>query len=160
MTDKIQIVDNKAEFTCPKCLTKILFTISQDSEDDTPVTVNRKCVCGYNYSIILDKRRFERTKVEFSGKYIRYIEGVEVSRRQITIIDVSLSGLRFIVNEDHNLHTNDIVEVVFHLDNEKEQLVHKKVMIRYVINCDVGAEFCSQVKPDGLLVRYLEQLGQ
>ncbi len=157
MSEKIKLVDGKAKFICPVCFKAKSLDMSEHKDTATPVKVNCKCTCGHAFTVLLDKRQYKRTKVTLPGVYIRYIEDKEVNRKTMTVVDLSPFGLKFMLHEKHNIQPSDRLEVIFNLNDPQETQITRKMVVKYVKNLDVGAEFFSKDQHDEICL-YLGSL--
>jgi hypothetical protein len=59
------------------------------------------------------------------------------------VVNLSMIGVHFHTLLPHLLQPGDIVELAFHLDDQRHSEIRPKVMIQWVDDKQVGAEFCD-----------------
>jgi len=64
-------------------------------------------------------------------------------RRQMTVVNLSMTGVRFYTLLPHTLQVDDVVELDFHLDDPQCTEMHHKAIIQWVDDKQIGAEFCD-----------------
>ncbi len=92
------------------------------------------------FTLPLDRRKFYRKITNLSGIYISEKEG---TRGQITVIDLSMGGLKFKVNVKPASSVHDQLLVEFHLDNKSRSLIREWVIVRSIVDLQVGTKFVS-----------------
>ncbi|MFZ5564331.1 MAG: PilZ domain-containing protein [Thermodesulfobacteriota bacterium] len=162
MTDPVQKVfmnkDNKANFTCPVCSKARLMDVSQYKDIDKAVKVKAKCPCGHVYSVLLERRRHVRKAVSLIGSYTADEKGMDIKGR-MTVVDISRTGLRFKMHMQHYFEENDQLSIEFHLDDQEQTLVKRKVIVRSIHGLYVGVRFASDQHYDKLGTYLLYQVG-
>lgn len=172
---------NVAVIKCPKCDTSKPVDMSKHIAIDVVIRFKARCKCGYSYKVILNKRDKLRKKTNLPGFYTNLSPGKEGQKVQMTVLDVSRSGLKSKLNQmrlqikDHDfssrtvekvtfalkiqtssddLNVGDIISVEFQLDNAKRSMVSKEVVIRWIDRPYIGVEFTSIPKFDADLGFY------
>ena len=137
-TDKAYVkADNKATIVCPKCnMTK---TISVQDFKGKRHIVKIRCSCDHVFKLQLEFRRHFRKDTDLKGTY--ELEPPAVGGGKATILNLSLSGARFEVKGVHDLKVGQKGSLVFTLDNRKETVLCKQVIVRTVQRNQVGCEF-------------------
>lgn len=174
--------ENISVIKCPECDTSKTVDMSKYVAIDDVIRFTARCKCGHSYKAVLDKRNKLRKKTNLSGAYTNLSPGKEGQKGQITVLDVSRSGLKTKVSQmrlkikDHDfsagtpqkatfghkvqassddLNVGDILMVEFQLDNPKRSMVSKEVAIRWVDMPYIGVEFTTIPKFDADLGYYM-----
>jgi hypothetical protein len=139
MFEKVYITSKQmATFICPKCEKSKTVNVSHYANLDKIVKVKVKCPCGYTYNSILEKRKKYRKETNLHGSFIRLVDGKEVSHGLMTVKDLSTTGMKLHINDNHGCVVGDVIKVEFHLDDTQRSLIRKKVIIRNIYRSDIG----------------------
>jgi len=174
--------DNLAVIVCPKCDTSKPVDMSKYIAIDDVIRFTARCKCGHSYKAVLNKRDKLRKKTNLSGAYTNLSPGKEGQKGQMTVLDVSRSGLKTKISQmrlkikdhdfsgrttrkvdfDHKIQTSsddlnvgNILLVEFQLDNAKRSMVTKEVVIRWIDMPYLGVEFTTIPKLDADLGYYM-----
>ncbi|MFC1830360.1 hypothetical protein ACFL0O_12220, partial [Thermodesulfobacteriota bacterium] len=174
--------ENVAVIKCPECSKSTPVDMSKYMELKQVIRFNAKCECGNAYIVIICKRDKIRKKTNLSGSYTNLSPGKERQKGQLTVLDVSNTGLKTKISQlkiklkdhdmttskdvkvtfghktqksDRDLNVGDILEVEFHLDNAKRSLVTKEVIIRWINMPYMGVEFTDKSIWDSSLGFYM-----
>jgi len=148
---KVYVDDtNQATIICPKC----------GFEEKTDVTnfkntqkkLIAKCRCSEVFRLTLEFRKHYRKKVRLHGEY--FVQGRD-EKGEIIIEDISAGGVRFASLKPHYISRSDTVELKFTLDNSMRTEIHKLVKIKWIIDCNVGAQYIDQKSLEKDLGYYL-----
>lgn len=140
--------DDKATIVCPECnMTK---SISVTAFRHKKHVVKIRCQCGHAFSLQLEFRKHFRKKTELQGTY--KIDPPGVGGGQTKVVNLSLSGARFEVKGLHDLQVGQKGSLVFTLDNRKETILYKQVIIKSVHDNQIGCEFVEDQA-------YMKELG-
>lgn len=143
--------DETTTIICPACNTVKDITVRQFRHRLHMLKV--KCKCGQSFRVQLEFRRHYRKPTDLAGIYNPFSpaggEGIA------KIVNLSLSGVCFIVKGMHDLRIGQKGSLVFKLDNRKETLLSKKVTIRAVTGNRIGCEFIEDRAFDKDLGFYL-----
>ncbi|MCP4720351.1 MAG: PilZ domain-containing protein [Desulfobacteraceae bacterium] len=150
MTIKVFISSNlMATFTCPECDKSKQKDVSRFIGHETQVKLKYKCDCQNSFSVILERRRSKRKKVQLKGHIIR-----GSLKHAITIKDLSKQGVRIKMLENLPFKEKDRIEIEFILDDPNRSIISKAVRITKIISpADIGCEFTS-FDHDGNLGKY------
>ncbi len=159
MTEHTQIIDGMAISVCPMCLKENELDASEHMNSILPAKTDHKCKCGHSYIVLLDKRRYHRANSTLPGALIIDLNGKELEREPITVLDLSPFGLKFVMHEKSNIEPGDKLQVMFHLHAINKSLVKKKVVVRHVNSDEIGAVFYTDDQND-IIRAYLENLQQ
>lgn len=135
--------DNTATFTCPSCKHMRTVNISQYDGLEKAVKIKVRCPCGFNYPVMIERRRQFRREAAFPGTYTRIVNGRPTDRGSMVVKDVSRTGLKLRVADAQRLSAGDTLEVVFHLDDPKKSQIQKQVVIRKIEGIDIGVQFLA-----------------
>ena len=150
MLEKVFVNNNNiAVFICPECKQSRSVNVSKYKNLDKASKIKCKCPCGNSYYSILEKRKYYRKKIDFSGIYINIVSSIgpsfleEVGRGILRVTDISRTGLQLITNIQNDFRVNDKIMVEFRLDDKQKTLIKKKVIIKNINGTVIGAEFCT-----------------
>ena len=100
----------------------------------------------------LERRQYYRKDVQLAGSF----ENAETGETgDLLIENLSLNGLGFTTLLNHRLARNDIIKVVFRLDDSRRSELIRLVRVRYINEHYVGCQFTDQKSYDGDLGFYL-----
>lgn len=150
MVQKTKIIAGTTMFVCPECLKAKSVDVSKQANISGLIKVNCKCPCGHTYTVELDKRRHDREVISLPGVFSRYMGGKLKSSEPMLVLDLSISGLKFMNKTEFNIKKGDELMVKFRLKDEKKSLIKEKVIVRHIEKNEVGAEFCSVLTIKGI----------
>ena len=131
--------NNQARIICPKC--RFMTNIDVTKLKSAKRTKGAKCKCGETFQFTIDFRRQYRNDVRLPGEYS--IQGKR-EKGDIIVRDLSLSGMRIESLMPHQISTDDILKVVFKLDNPSRKEIRKEVKVIWVDNRIFGAQFIER----------------
>ncbi len=154
MAPKIFVnVENLALFKCPEC--GLERTEDMTAYQHLGKTIKTKCTCKCGHiffvTVIMEKRKYYRKETNLPGQFStldNQISGL------MTVKNVSLSGLRFKLNENKKLKVGDKVNVEFTLDDTPRSVIQKEAEIKSIKDLSIDAEF-TNVELYGRLGPYL-----
>lgn len=176
------INENIAKIKCPKCHKSKSVDMSKYMTMDRVIIFKAKCICGHSYTVVLNRRDKFRKTTDFFGVYTNLSSGKEGQKGQMTVLDVSRSGLRLEIShvqlkmKEHDvsgitdeqatlehkiqkpadeINVGDKLLVEFRLDDTKKTLVKKEVIIRWMKMPYIGVEFSAPSLYDGSLGFYM-----
>jgi c-di-GMP-binding flagellar brake protein YcgR len=115
---------------------------------ETAVNVNCKCKCGNTFKVSLERRRFFRKGINLNGQcYYMNSDGTFFG---VTVKDISRSGLKLMMNAEHNISIGENLKVTFILDDRPETKIHRNITVRAINGKYVGAQFPSSEHYDKL----------
>ncbi len=158
MLQNIKIADGSAMFVCPECFKTKTVDVSKQCDKSGVIKVNCKCPCGHAYPVLLDKRKFDREVVTLPGAFVRCAEGETGNSEQILVLDLSLSGLRFLMKTKCTVEADEKLMVEFNLNDKEKSLIKEKVTVKYIQSNEVGAKFYSKTQQDKIK-SYLKSIG-
>ena len=133
--------DDIATITCPKCLKSRNIPASQYRHKRHTLKV--RCSCQYLFTILLDFRRHYRKETNLEGSYVMIPPAVGAGR--LSILNISRSGVGFTVglsiSGSHSIIPGQKMKITFQLDNKKETVPEKDIIIRSVKDHYIGGDF-------------------
>jgi hypothetical protein len=154
MSSKIFVnVENLAVFKCPKCGLSRTEDMTKHQSIGKSINTKCKCKCGHTFSVtvIMEKRKYHRKITNLPGQFSTLNNAIS---GLMTVKNISLSGLRFKVNQKQNFKVGNRVNVEFTLDDTQRSLIQKEVEIKYIRDLTIDAEF-TDVELYGRLGPYL-----
>jgi predicted Zn finger-like uncharacterized protein len=132
--------DDEAMIVCPSCNTARTISAAQFRHRQHLIKV--KCKCGHRFNVSLEFRRYFRKPTDLEGIYD--LNPPASGGGKIKVINLSLSGACFEVRGIHDLQTGQMGSLHFTLDNRKETVLFKKVIIKIVNGNRIGCEFLEE----------------
>jgi hypothetical protein len=176
------INENMAKIRCPECHKSKSVDMSKYMTMDRVIIYKAKCICGHSYTVVLNRRDKLRKQIDFFGVYTNLSSGKEGQKGQMTVLDVSRSGLRLEIShvqlkmKEHDvsgitdeqatlehkiqkpadeINVGDKLLVEFRLDDTKKTLIKKEVIIRWMKMPYIGVAFSSKLLYDGSFGFYM-----
>ena len=118
---------SRLSITCDKCGTALEASISFRKHYRKETTLRGTCTT-----------RFAQPNRTISGEF-----------SGIVVTNVSLSGIGFIVKSPIHAKEGDILDVKFKLDDPKQTVISKQVVVRRIIDNIFAAEFTPPMDPTG-----------
>jgi len=146
--------NNTTTIICPSC--KEPKTISVAAYKNKQHSIKVRCSCNEIFPIQLDFRRHYRKKTNLPGKYI-LPDAPEGEGINVMIINISLSGLAFMVSGQHYLKEGDNVFVEFVLNDKKKTVLRKLVEVYNVRKNVIGCQFTGKEPFEKALGFYLQR---
>ncbi len=140
MPKKLFVTSNlMAAFICPKCGKSKQKDVSKFIEHETQVKLKYKCNCQHSFSVILERRRSIRKKLQLKGHIIR-----NSKKHVIKIEDLSRHGVKINILKNISLKKGEEIEIEFILDDPNRSKVSRRVHVRKINSpTDIGCEFIS-----------------
>jgi hypothetical protein len=153
-TRKVYVKSRKAAaLTCPSCHSTKIANLAQYTHTTSPLKAKCRCGCLFEVpAVVLEARRFYRKRTRLPGSYVKTVVD---TMGCMTVHDVSMMGLRFHTDHEHDLAVEDVLGVRFVLDDEKHTEIRRTVVIKNVQGRVIGAEFCDRHTYDMDLIHYL-----
>jgi len=145
-TDQVLII-------CPKCGAEQHIDTTEIKGPQKKLT--GKCNCGEPYEYTVEIRKRYRDDVSLSGEYI--ILGKE-GKGEIIVRDLSLTGIRFECLKSHNISKDDTLIVKFKMDDPKRSEIRTPVIIIWVRDLIIGAQFRNPTSLEKDLGFYLRNI--
>ena len=160
MTIKIFLnSDQTATFVCPECEKTRLADVSQYIATKNIIRLKAKCACGHVYKVFIDKRKKFRKQTRLNGIY-KYVPNESQSKEytgDITVENLSLSGLRIKLQTMPRFKVDDILLIDFYLDDTNRSQIREKVIVRNIKGLNAGLEYVVQQSLNKDLGFYLFQ---
>ena len=116
------------------------------------------CNCGHSWKTILERRRYFRKNVNFSGTYRYQAKGDNDPSDAMTVVDISRKGLKLkIAAGDVRFEKGDRFEVAFPLDNDANTLIKRNVIVTNVFENFLGVEFRDTIQEDTDIALYMSR---
>lgn len=142
--------DDEVTISCPHCGHGKAISVTKFKKLFTPIKV--KCVCQAAFYISIESREYYRKAVNLHGTYFHHRSK---NFDYIYIENLSLSGIGFKTNLKSDLRIDDIIEIKFTLDNDKQTEICKTGIVKRVTERSVGVEFCDKSAHSAELGFYL-----
>ncbi len=156
MLKKVYITnEKKASFICPRCESIKTVDVSKYAQMDQTVKVKSRCSCGHRWTAVLEKRKQYRKGANLSGIYKYVVDGREIDRGTMKILDLSAGGLKLKLEVNRGFKADDILQIEFKLDDSKQTLIKKTIVIRNANESYYGAAFRDADTYDPVLGFYL-----
>lgn len=136
--------ENQAHVICPSCSHAATIRVQLDKNHKHVFKV--KCKCSETFTLHLEFRRQYRKPTELPGSY--ELEKATTGNNRIQVVDLSVKGACFEVMGIHDLQPGQRGSINFTLDNRKETVLEKKVIIRSVAGKRIGCEFADDTAFD------------
>lgn len=148
-------LDRRSEgtFVCPACNNSVTKDLSKIARVQKAIQINCKCKCGHVYQVLVDRRSILREDVDFVGIF-QYDIGGKSKKGLIKILDISMSGLQFSVNNSPDFKVGDRITVEFSLDDWERTKIREEGIVRWIHANKVGIQF-NTVARFGRLSLYL-----
>jgi PilZ domain len=144
---------NAAALTCPSCHRTKIANLTQYTHITSPLKAKCRCGCLFDVpDVVLEARKFYRKKARLPGSYVKTVVD---TMGCMTVHEVSMTGLRFHTDKEHDLAVEDVLGVCFVFDDEKHTEMRRTVVIRHIQGRVIGAEFCDRHTYDLDLIHYL-----
>ena len=160
MTEKIFLnSDQTATFVCPKCRKTRLVDVSPYLAHKNMIRLKAKCPCGHIYKVFIDIRKKFRKLTRLLGTY-KCGPNESLSKEytgELTVENLSYSGLRIKLQTMPRFKVDDILLVDFHLDDKNRSRIQTKTIVRNIKGLHAGLEYVSQQSLNKELGFYLFQ---
>lgn len=146
MIQKLFVNKNgQIHLSCPKCDKSRHKNVSKYMalSLDQAIQFNYNCPCGNSFSVMVERRRSVRKKVNFKGKLIYNRQEYNVLVFDIVVLDISRFGLKIRLIDKFNIREGQKIDVKFQLDDKTKSNVSKKAVVRNVEPPNIGVEFPS-----------------
>ena len=142
-------ISNTAQFACTACNRQWVEDVSEYLNVPSMVELTVTCTCGYSWKTLLERRRYFRKNVNFSGTYKHKLPDNEDSAGSMTVIDISRKGLKLKLDAaGDRFKKGDWLEVSFPLDNDAKTLIKKIVNVKNVFENFLGVVFSDAKHED------------
>jgi hypothetical protein len=125
------------DVTCPK--RAVRSNVSGAIYRDLHAPITATSACGHRMPILFNTRHYDRKAVGLAGTYI---PPGESTGRQMTVVNLSVTGVHLRTPLPHMLHVDDIIDLAFGLEDGRHTEIREDIAIRLVHTDETfGAEF-------------------
>lgn len=137
-----------AWFACPECNRKKSMQLSEYKIKKPATKVRCKCRCGHTYMVILEKKRKSTQDTQLLGTFISN-GSIKCSGKMI-IKKLNSKGLMLKTNIEQSIIPGLKLLLEFVLDDAKQSIVKKEVVVKAKKGKYLSAEFLSDEHYDNL----------
>jgi predicted RNA-binding Zn-ribbon protein involved in translation (DUF1610 family) len=149
MEQKIQIDSiDTAKFVCPECHKEKIMQLSQYTITRKNTKVQCKCKCGFSYIAVLTKNMEVIKETRLLGTFSSS-EKAKLNGKLI-IKKLNNKGLMLKTNTEHSFYQGLKILLEFVLDDAKQSIVKKEVVVKAKKGKYLSAEFITQEHDDNL----------
>ena len=145
----------QATFTCPKCEATKTVDVSRYAKKGQTVKVKSTCGCGHTWTSVLEKRKVYRKNVSLQGHFTHFVENNPVSKGSMEVTNISAGGLKIKLLEPSALRVNDKLRVEFRLDDARQTLISKNLLVKNIDGLHIGLAYTRSETDDPALGFYL-----
>lgn len=147
---------NSATFTCPKCETTKTVDVTRYAQIEQKVKVKSTCRgCGHAWTSVLEKRKKYRKGVSLQGTFAHIVDNRPVYKGAMEVINISAGGLKIKLQGPLDLNLNDKLRVEFNLDDARNTLISKDVLVKNLDGPYIGLAYSHAEGDDPALGFYL-----
>lgn len=144
--------ENYTSFACPLCERNHRVHVAE--KKGVKHQLKLKCSCGNTFQADLNFRQFYRKTVNLSGEVNNVSRGSK-NWYAVTVIDLSMSGLKFKLFGTTEINENDRLNIRFTLDDKQASTIAKEVRVVGVRTNQYGCEFLNLAYEEKDLGYYL-----
>ena len=144
--------ENYTAFTCPYC--QKTHRVSVAKQKGTKHKLIVKCTCQEKIEVNLNFRQFYRKPAKLIGEVLNVSSG-KGNWYAMTVVDLSMSGLKFKVIGPKNIRKGDRLHVRFTLDDQQANVIDKEARVIEVRDDYYGCEFLNLAYEEKELGYYL-----
>ena len=149
--------DGNVTFPCPYCAKAHSPSVGQFKGVKHQIVA--RCSCKNKFLLVLNFRQFFRKSVNIHGE-MKNLSDSYSKWQTVTIINISMGGLRFKAVGKQRVNIGDRLQVRFTLDNPKATNLDKEGIVRNVRSDEYGCEFVNLSYNEKDLGFYLLQDGE
>ncbi len=132
---------NQTAVTCPHC--QKTYSVSVEKYKGLKHSLITRCsACQERFEVALNFRQYFRKSVKLAGEALN-LSTESARRHPITVVDLSMIGLRFKVIGTNDFQKNHRLQITFTLDNQKAWQVKKEVRVVEITKDRYGCEFLN-----------------
>lgn len=143
---------NHVPFSCPHC--EKTYELPTSTLKKNKNTFVARCKCQKRFEVFLDFRRYYRKSVKIVGE-VKEQSFDSDKRYAMTVMNLSMSGLRFKTLNFPGINNGDNLHVQFTLDNQRADFIDKEVVVRNSGGQEYGCEFTNPAYEEKELGFYL-----
>jgi predicted RNA-binding Zn-ribbon protein involved in translation (DUF1610 family) len=133
--------DNETLIECPHCGFQKIINIAKFFKRSKPENFVSKCKCGYSFSVVVERRKFERHYFEKNGSVLYERARGQPESIAITVKDLSRSGVKFVTEKNEALEAGANIVMTFEFNDNRKTFFIKEATVRSVEGKDVRAKF-------------------
>lgn len=137
-----------AEFICPECQRKKTMQLSEYKINRKETRVNCRCRCGHTYGVILERAVESIQKTQLLGTF-NSMGRIRCSGKMI-IKKLNSRGIMLKTNIEQNILPGLKLFLEFVLDDAKQSIVQKEVVVKAKKGKYLSADFLSSEHYDNL----------
>ena len=135
--------DNETLIECPHCGFQKIINIAKFFKRSKPENFVSKCKCGYSFSVVVERRKFERHFFDAKGSVLHERIKGKPESSAITVKDLSRSGVKFDTEKGEVLETDENIVITFEFSDNRKTFFIKEATVINVKGKTVRAEFKS-----------------
>jgi hypothetical protein len=144
--------DNTTTIICPSCNNAQRFSAEPFRKKTHAIKI--RCKCKATFTVQLDFREYYRKPTSLPGTY-KIVQPAGAGRGQMTVQNISRTGIGFTVSGRHFMKTGQLVQLEFHLDDQDRSKLVQTARICSINNNYIGCEFTDVGMYDKKLGFYL-----
>lgn len=149
MANKILIDSlDTATLRCPNCNRKKIMQLSQHNIQRPKTRIKCHCCCGHTFRAVLEQLGQTNKKMQLWGTYTSREDGRWSGR--MTVKRLNSRGVTLMLNIDQKITPGYKLQLEFVLDDAKQSMVKKEVVVTASAGAYVSAEFSSREHFDNL----------
>jgi len=129
---------NTVTLCCPYCEFARIVNLDKLRGLDKTFVVH--CKCKKQFKVNLNVRKSYRKSATLPGQFMILSPNTS-TLLNLTVCDISKNGIGFTLKEPANINIGCTLRVKFNLDNHKQTLIDKKVIVMTVREDFIGCEF-------------------
>ncbi|WP_022667021.1 hypothetical protein [Desulfospira joergensenii] len=137
-----------ALITCPKCGNKKILQLSEYKQVKSLTRIKCRCSCGHTQRAVIEKRSGPDQDIRLAGTFLA--KGKTRCSGKMTIKKLNSNGITLKTNTDRKLPPGLSLMLEFVLDDPKQSIVQKEVMVLARSGRYLTAEFVSKNHQDNL----------
>lgn len=142
-TTAITTRDNDTILECPRCGFQKIINIAKFFKRSNAGDFFYKCKCGHSFSVIMERRKFERHYFDTNGSVLHESKSGKPENAAITVKDLSRSGVKFVTEKNDALKAGENIVITFEFNDNRKTYFIKEATVRDVKENCVRAEFNS-----------------
>lgn len=148
--EQIALIDSidTARLACPECHREKIMQLSEYNIQKKTTRVKCRCRCGCTYLVILEKKIESIQKTQLLGTFIS-TGAIKCSGKMI-IKKLNSKGIMLKTNIEQNLLPGLRLFLEFVLDDAKQSIVKKEVVVKAKKGKYLSAEFTTHEHSDNL----------
>ena len=161
MYQKIHInKSNEATFVCPKCDKTRTVDVSRYKYAQSKIKVKSRCICGYSWTSILERRRDYRVETNIPCVCSRKWANGAVENITMKIVDLSFGGLKLEPDGRNKFPTDasffeSPFTIDFYLDENKKSHFKKTVHPINIAKTHIGVKFDEAERGSSAITSYM-----